>query len=148
MRSGTGAARMVVIAVFATAAWWAAVAMPVATAGTDGSQASPRQRTAISSAARHTAPLVRDGVGAAARGGKRGLAAPAMSARMLRANEERQVSARRFLRMLRRNASAAAKCADRACRTGLPAARDLKRTQQAQIRDYYCGPATVSEMLA
>lgn len=143
MRSATGAARMAVIAGFATAAWWAAVANPVATAGTEG---SAPQRSAISSAARHAAPLVRDG--AAARGGKRGLAAPAMSGRMLRANEERQVRARRFLRMLRENATAAAKCTRRACRTGLSAARDLQRTQQAQVRNYYCGPAMVSEMLA
>jgi hypothetical protein len=50
--------------------------------------------------------------------------------------------------MLRRNAPAIAKCTGRACRTGLPAARDLKPTQQAQIRGYYCGPATVAEMLA
>src|SRR5262249_48667354 len=54
----------------------------------------------------------------------------------------------RFLRIMRDNASAAAKCTGRTCRMGLPPARDLKRTQQAQIRDYYCGPATVSEMLA
>jgi hypothetical protein len=81
-------------------------------------------------------------------GTKRGLAAPAMSSRMLSANAERQVRARKFLHMLRQNVSADAKCTSRACRTGLPAARNLKATQQAQARNYYCGPATVSEMLA
>jgi hypothetical protein len=50
--------------------------------------------------------------------------------------------------MLRRNVAADAKCTSRACRSGLAAIRDLPATQQAQVRDYYCGPATVSEMLA
>jgi hypothetical protein len=39
-------------------------------------------------------------------------------------------------------------CATGLCRTGAPAARDLPATQQAQINGYFCGPATVSEMLA
>jgi hypothetical protein len=72
-----------------------------------------------------------------------------MSAPMLTANAARQVTARTFVRMLRANSSADAKCSTRACRTGLhlPAARDLPRSQQPQLRTYYCGPATVSEML-
>jgi len=39
-------------------------------------------------------------------------------------------------------------CGNVACRAGLPAAKRLLGTQQAQVRDYFCGPATVSEMLA
>jgi Peptidase_C39 like family len=39
-------------------------------------------------------------------------------------------------------------CASGMCRGGVPAARDLHATQQAQINGYFCGPATVSEMLA
>jgi hypothetical protein len=39
-------------------------------------------------------------------------------------------------------------CASGVCRSGVPAARDLNATQQAQINGYFCGPATVSEMLA
>lgn len=134
---------MVVITGVSGLAWWAAVAMPVATADTSG---SPVPARVISAAARHPAPLIPDA--GSPRRGKRGLAAPPMSPRMQRANAQRQVTARRFLRMLRRNATASAKCSSRACRTGLPAARDLKPTQQAQVRGYYCGPATVSEMLA
>lgn len=140
MRPAAGAARMAVVIGIGALTWCAAVALPAATADAHG---RPGHR--ISGAARHSAPLVRDA--GAGRDGKVGLAAPKMSARMLRANEERQARARSFLRLLGQNASADAKCT-RACRTGLPAARDLKATQQAQIRNYYCGPATVSEMLA
>jgi len=39
-------------------------------------------------------------------------------------------------------------CASGMCRPGVPAARDLRATQQPQINGYFCGPATVSEMLA
>jgi hypothetical protein len=39
-------------------------------------------------------------------------------------------------------------CATGPCRSGAPAARDLRATQQAQIKGSFCGPATVSEMLA
>jgi hypothetical protein len=143
MRAAAWAVRMVVITGISVLAWWVAVAMPVATADTSGSPASAR---AISAAARRPAPLIPDA--ASPRGGKRGLAAPPMSPDMLRANANRQVRARKFLRMLRRDATASAKCTSRACRTGVPAAGDLKPTQQAQIRGYYCGPATVAEMLA
>jgi Tfp pilus assembly protein PilW len=120
----------------------AATAVPVASA-----QAARPVVVApgVRAAAAGPAPLVRD---AGAARSKRGLAAPAMSGTMLSANAERQVKARRFLRMLRQNASADAKCTSRACRTGLPMARDLPATQRAQINGYYCGPATVSEMLA
>jgi hypothetical protein len=141
MGSVSWAARMVVITGITTLGWGAAVAAPVATAGTTS---APRARNAIRAAAARPAPLVRD----TGRHGKQGLAAPAMSVRMLSANAERQVKAQKFLRMLRQNASADAKCTSRACHTGLPAARNLAATQQAQVRGYYCGPATVSEMLA
>jgi len=39
-------------------------------------------------------------------------------------------------------------CAIGICRSGVPASRDLPATQRAQATDYFCGPATVSEMLA
>jgi hypothetical protein len=41
-----------------------------------------------------------------------------------------------------------AKCLSAACRAGLPRALDLAGTQEPQVRKYFCGPATVSEMLA
>jgi hypothetical protein len=120
---------------------WAAVGLPAASAATADIPAH-----AIRAAASGPAPLVPDV--APAHRSKIGMVAPAMSAQMLSANAERQVSARNFLRMLRQNVTADAKCASRACRTGLPAVRNLKATQEAQARGYYCGPATVSEMLA
>jgi hypothetical protein len=76
-----------------------------------------------------SAPLVTD-VARAGRS-KRGLAAPPMSPAMLRANALRQAAARSYL-----------------ATAHPPAARYLAATAQAQIRNYYCGPATVSEMLA
>jgi len=54
-----------------------------------------------------------------------------MSRAMLRANRIKQAQARRYLRTAKP-----------------PMARRLARTQKAQMRNYYCGPATVSEMLA
>jgi Peptidase_C39 like family len=45
-------------------------------------------------------------------------------------------------------AVAAHGCPSATCRGGAPAARDLPATQQAQLNGYFCGPATVSEMLA
>ncbi len=62
---------------------------------------------------------------------KRGLPAPLTSRAMRLANETRQGQARRYLRHARP-----------------PAARDLAATQRAQITNYFCGPATVTEMLA
>lgn len=146
MGSVSRAARAAAVTAIAAAAWWAAAALPDATAGTRSADWGGAARDAIAAAAARPAPLVRD---AGPRGkSKRGLAAPAMSAGMLSANTERQVRARSFLGMLQDNATADAKCSSRACRTGLPAARDLRATQQAQRRGYYCGPATVAEMLA
>jgi hypothetical protein len=141
MKSAAGIVRTGVIIAIGALTWSAAVALPAATANTHGGPSTGR---AISSAARHAAPLVTDA--GAGRHGKVGLAAPRMSARMLRANAERQAKARKFLRLLDQNASADAKCTSHC--TGLPAARNLRATQQAQIRNYFCGPATVSEMLA
>jgi len=142
MGSAAWAARMIIATGIGALGLGTATAVPAASAQAAGPVlAAP----GIRAAAAGPAPLVRD---AGAARSKRGLAAPAMSGRMLSANAERQVRARRFLRMLRHNASADAKCTSRACRTGLPMARDLAATQRAQINGYYCGPATVSEMLA
>lgn len=75
------------------------------------------------------APLVPDSVPAGQ--SKRGLAAPPLSPAMARANAIRQAQALTYLR------------------TALPpVARELAATQQPQVRNYFCGPATVSEMLA
>jgi|ERR1022692_332949 hypothetical protein len=78
---------------------------------------------------------------------KRGLPAPPMTAAMRRANAVKQAMAGTFLRATGRNAGPGAKCARRACHRGLPSARRLRATQQPQVTDYYCGPATLSEML-
>ncbi len=47
-----------------------------------------------------------------------------------------------------RSVTEEAKCARSACLVRLPGARNLPATQQPQARNYFCGPATVSEMLA
>ncbi|HEY5360495.1 MAG TPA: C39 family peptidase [Streptosporangiaceae bacterium] len=133
---------MAVITGMTGALWWAAAASPAASAQAVSQPAAGR---AIRAAAAGPAPLVRD-VGPA--GGKQGLGAPAMSLPMLQVNAERQVRALQFVRTLRQKGSPDLKCTRRPCRAGLPAARDLRPTQQAQVRGYYCGPATVSEMLA
>lgn len=101
-------------------------------------------RAAIRVAARQPAPLV---AGSSLAATKRGLPAPPMSAAMLRANAVKQAAVSAFLRAAGRQAGTGVKCVSRACRRQLPAARRLKATQEAQARDYYCGPATVSEML-
>jgi Peptidase_C39 like family len=139
---------MAVIAGVSVLGWWAAIAAPAASAGTANAPLARQSiaRQAVRAASAGPAPLVRDAT--AAPRGKHGLAAPAMSSPMLSANAKRQFKARKFLRLLRQNVTADIKCSSRACRTGLPAARNLKPTQQAQVRGYYCGPATVSEMLA
>jgi Peptidase_C39 like family len=143
MGSAAWTARLAALTGISVLGWWAAVALPAASAG---AAAIPARGQAIRAAATRPAPLVPDI--APGRSSKVGLAAPAMSAKMLSANAERQVSTRNFLSMLRQNATADAKCTSRACRTGLPVARNLRATQQAQLQGYYCGPATVSEMLA
>jgi hypothetical protein len=103
-------------------------------------------RAAIRSAAAQPAALVTDtGTGMST---KVGLPAPAMSDAMLAANAAKQVLASSFVKAMRADAAAVSKCANGACPSALPASKSLKQTQRAQINSYYCGPATVSEMLA
>lgn len=78
-------------------------------------------------AAARPAPLVRD----VATRSKHGLAAPRMTRVMRLANQLKQARARAYL-----------------SRAQPPATRMLAATAQAQIRNYFCGPAAVSEMLA
>jgi len=124
----------------------------------------------IPAAAARPAPLVADS--ASELTGKRGLAAPPMTTYMRRANAAKQAMARRFLaaNKVRKSpgtatpgtassgaaspaaasssaASPGTKCTSLTCRSDLPATQILKGTQRAQIRNYYCGPAAVSEML-
>jgi hypothetical protein len=102
-------------------------------------------RQAAAFAAVTAAPLVTSGN---ALRSKRGRAAPPMSAAMLEANALKQAQARRFVAWLRRRrVSPDENCTTRACLAGVPAARAVARTQQPQARNYWCGPATVSEML-
>jgi hypothetical protein len=82
----------------------------------------------VRAASSASAPLVSD---TARPGSKSGLPAPQLSAAMQDAVQIRQAKARTYLASVR-----------------VRPARDLGATQQAQIRDYFCGPATVSEMLA
>lgn len=79
---------------------------------------------------------------------KVGLPAPVMSGAMLAANAAKQVVAVSFVKAMNADADALSKCANGACPSALPAAKSLEQTQRAQINGYYCGPATVSEMLA
>jgi hypothetical protein len=71
-----------------------------------------------------------------------------MSAYMMSANIEKQQQARSFMQVMWHIASPDSKCTSPACRRLMPVAKDLPATQQAQNRNYFCGPATVSEMLA
>jgi hypothetical protein len=66
------------------------------------------------------------------------------------ASLEKQQQARIFLQVTQvmQVASSEGKCATPACLRLLPVVKVLAATQQAQIRNYFCGPATVSEMLA
>src|ERR1700691_3642909 len=92
----------------------------------------PSKAEALRIAAIRPAPLVTDAVRAGrARRSKHGLAAAPLSPAMARANALRQAAARSYL-----------------ATAHPPAARYLAATQRAQVRNYYCGPATVSEMLA
>jgi len=80
-------------------------------------------------AAAQRAPLVTD-LTAAGRS-KHGLPAPRLSRAMRHANQRKQQQASVYL-----------------SKAHPPAARSLAATQRAQVRNYFCGPATVSEMLA
>jgi hypothetical protein len=92
------------------------------------------------------APLVTDVTGRA--DSKQGLAAPQLTASMAMANTRKQDRAVAILNRLTRRNRSEAGCASVACRAGLPIAKDLAATQQPQQYNYYCGPATASEMLA
>ncbi len=93
-----------------------------------------------------TAPLVTDVTGRA--NSKQGLAAPQLSASMQLANSRKQAQAVALLKRLTRANRSAAACVTAACRAGLPVGKDLAATQQPQKYNYYCGPATATEMLA
>jgi hypothetical protein len=71
-----------------------------------------------------------------------------MTASMQAANARKQASALALLQLKASKLSPPSKCTNLACRAGLPAARDLAGTQQPQVLGYFCGPATVAEMLA
>jgi hypothetical protein len=162
MSSRLWAARIVVSAVLFIPLGWLALPGPAALAGSSplagssalgGPTGLPRAGAGtpmpeslavpalIRAAARRPAPLVTDAIPART---KRGLAAPPMTAVMLRANAVKQAMASTFLKMMS-SREGHVKCTSRACRAGLPVARSLLPTQQPQINDYYCGPATVSE---
>ncbi len=104
-------------------------------AGAAGRQASnavgsvPGAAHVLRIGATRSAPLVREGARLPAF--NHGLSAPPVTQAMRRANAIKQAEARRYLRHAR-----------------TPAARDLGATQRSQIRDYFCGPATVTEMMA
>lgn len=136
MLSRRWAARLVLITVLFMPAGLLSLAGPVLAAARSGGAAK--------SAALHPAPLVASSGLARS---KRGLPAPPMTSVMLVANAAKQVMARTFLRVAASRAHPGAKCTSRACRNGLPVALSLKGTQQPQQTNYYCGPATVSEML-
>jgi hypothetical protein len=100
----------------------------------------------IRAAATMAAPLVPDSGPPGAT--KTGQAAPAMNTAMLRANATKQSMARSFLIKMNWRAGPALTCVKRPCRTVPPAARNLRPTQRRQVTNYFCGPATVTEMLA
>jgi hypothetical protein len=129
---------------WAATAPWAAAAGRAAGAGRAATSPPVTSPASIRAAAAAPAPLVPD----LGPNSKVGLKAPPMSASMRAANAVRQAAARLDLRLAARGAGPDAACAKGACRDGLPAARVLAATQEPQHRDYFCGPATVSEMLA
>jgi len=150
-------ARLVTVAALGLGGGWLAGAAPSADAGVPASPpaaAGPGTAalgtagsgTGAATAAAQPASLVTDSGKAVT--SKAGLPAPVMSAAMLSANAEKQVKARQFVARTRSAGYSAMKCTTTSCRRALPAARDLKATQKAQITGYFCGPATVSEMLA
>lgn len=100
----------------------------------------------IRSAAAQQAPLVTDN--GPARRSKKGLPAPAMSAAMTTANASKQQQVQSYLQLTSHAMQRDGKCSSPSCVAGLPVAKVLAATQQPQIRDYFCGPATISEMLA
>jgi hypothetical protein len=131
--------RAAVIAAMALAAWSAAALVPAALArsAADPSPLAARPATVSPVAVRPVAvrPVAARPV-------------PARPGAARLASEQLRQQARAVLRLLRQDHAAWAKCTAAACRTGPPATLDLPATQQAQARDYYCGPAAVAEMLA
>jgi hypothetical protein len=115
-------------------------------AGTAVAAVQPSRQAAVAAAAARSAPVVSDARPDAAT--KAGLPAPVMTFSMALANTSRQAAARTLLQLMARRIGPDLKCTSLACRAGLPAARNLAATQQPQVRGYFCGPATVSEMLA
>jgi len=107
----------------------AAVAVPDSVPGAWPAASSADGARRLRLAAIEPAPLVTDSVPAEA--AKRGLPAVPLSAAMAQANAIRQAAALNYLR----HAHPAA-------------AKVLLASQQPQVRNYFCGPATVSEMLA
>jgi hypothetical protein len=156
--------RVAVVAAIATAGWWAAAMAPavLAQGAADTSplaggsalagglalagQAGPGHAAGLSAAGLSGAGLSDAGLSGAGLSAT-GLPAGRQPAARQASRQARQ-QARAVLRLLRHDGAAWAKCTAAACRSGLPDARDLRATQQAQTRDYYCGPATVAEMLA
>jgi Peptidase_C39 like family len=98
----------------------------------------------IAAAASIPAPLVPDHGPSS----KAGIPAPPMTPSMRAANDARQAKARQAVRLAARGMGPDAACSKQPCAGGMPAARELAGTQEPQRRGYWCGPATVSEMLA
>jgi hypothetical protein len=150
MRSRLWTRSLIALAILCAPGGWLATApsaqarITVAAAG--ASAGAPLMPSFIRAAAQQPAPLIADSGGA--RRSKKGLAAPLMSAYMTSANLRKQQQARSFLQFVQSMAAPDGKCISRACRRVMPIAKDLAATQQAQVRDYFCGPATISEMLA
>jgi hypothetical protein len=138
IRKARGLYRILVVGAVTLAAAGAAV-IPAAASG-------PAAHSDIAAASRRAAPLVTDA--RPARSTKAGLAAPAMTTAMQAANASKQAHILALLQLKARTLGPRPKCTTLACRAGLPAAHDLAATQQPQVRGYYCGPATVAEMLA
>jgi hypothetical protein len=138
MRAARGLYRTCLAGAVTLAAAGAAV-LPAAASG-------PAAHPEIAAAARRAAPLVTDA--RPARLTKAGLTAPAMTTAMRAANASKQDRTLALLQLKADNLGPRPKCTTLACRAGLPAAHDLASTQQPQARGYYCGPATVAEMLA
>jgi hypothetical protein len=134
--------RVLIATVLAALAAWSAI-VPVAMAA---AAAGPMDRAAIAAAASRPAPLVTDAQPRSRT--KRGLAAPQMTGAEDSANARRQADVRRLLQVMAHRMGPDLKCTSMVCRAGLPAALDLAATQEPQQRNYWCGPATVSEMLA
>ncbi len=112
----------------------ALIISPLAGGHASGRPGAAGLASQIATAAAGPAPLVTDVIPEGT--SRRGLAAPPVSPAMAGANAIAQAQAIRQAEALRLG------------RRSRPAARAIAQTQQPQVRNYYCGPATVSEMLA